>query len=398
MDAPLDRYATLRRFATPALVCAAILLACYLRTAEGTRHPSPWGYRLWSFGALAYSDILALHEDRGAARHRVPYLEDKVEYPVLLGLGMWLPSVFAPGRSGYFALTFTILALCALGTLWFLAALPSAEPWIWAASPALLVYGALNWDLLGILPLAAGVWLWARGRQRAAVAMLSIAVWTKLFPVLVLGILLVLSLRGPLRRTLELAGIFAAVTLAVNLPFVLLGWPGWSWFFEYNRIREIEPSLYLLAGADRRGFVGAANVISAIAVVSAAAAIAAVELRTRRLDPLKASCALICVFFIANKVYSPQYWLWVVALLALAAIPGWIAGAASVIALADYASSFARLHLQADRAFAQAAWFDGAIFWPTVCLRYAALAACALWAFTHMLRKPDGAPGSAIKA
>src|SRR5581483_1141669 len=90
-------------------------------------------------------------------------------------------------------------------------------------------------------------------------------------------------------------------------------------------------------------------------------------------------------------------WLWVVALLALAAIPGWLAGAASVIALADYASSFARLHLQADRAFAQAAWFDGAIFWPTVCLRDAAPAACALWAFTHMLRKSDGAAGSPIK-
>ncbi|MGZ6124393.1 MAG: hypothetical protein ACXWLR_05510, partial [Myxococcales bacterium] len=345
----------------PALVCAGILLACYARTAEGTRHPSPWGYRLWSFGALAYSDILALHEDRGATRHRVPYIEDKVEYPVLLGLGMWLPSVVAPGRDGYFALTFILLALCALATLWFLCALPGTQPWIWAASPALLVYGALNWDLLGILPLAAGLWLWARGRERAAAVVLSLAVWTKLFPVLVLGILLLVSLRGPLRRTLELAGIFLAVSLAVNLPFAIPGWSNWAWFFEYNRIRELEPSLYLLAGADRRAFVPAANWISALAVLAAAAALAVVELRTRRLDPLRAACALVCVFFIVNKVYSPQYWLWVVALLALAAVPGWLAGAASVIALADYASSFARLHLQADRAWAQAAWFDGAV-------------------------------------
>src|SRR5207245_11390034 len=79
---PLDRTATLRRFAAPAAICAAILVAAYVRTAEGTRHPSPWGYRLWSFAALAYSDILALHEDRGAGRHPLPYVEDKVEYPV----------------------------------------------------------------------------------------------------------------------------------------------------------------------------------------------------------------------------------------------------------------------------------------------------------------------------
>ncbi|HMC34150.1 MAG TPA: hypothetical protein VKH65_07075, partial [Myxococcales bacterium] len=310
MERPLDSRATLRRFAAPALVCSAILLACYVRTAEGTRHPSPWGYRLWSFGALAYSDILALHEDRGAARHPVPYIEDKIEYPVLLGLAMWFPSVLAPGRAGYFALTFVLLAACALGTLWFIASLPGTVPWAWAASPALLVYGALNWDLLGILPLAAGLWLWAAGRDRAAVAALSLAVWTKFFPVLALGVLLLVSLRSGWRKALTLTGIFLALTLALNLPFALRGWPRWTWFFEYNAIREIEPSLYLLFGADARRSVARADVISSAVVVAAAVALAIVELRTRRLHPPPAVCALVCVFFIANKVYSPQYWLW----------------------------------------------------------------------------------------
>src|SRR5439155_21637269 len=124
MGPPLDPRATLRRFAAPALVCSAILLTAYLRTAEGTRHPSPWGYRLWSFGALTYSDIIALHEDRGATTHKFPYLQDNVEYPVLMALGMWWPSVLAPGRVGYFALMFLALALCALGMLWVLASLP----------------------------------------------------------------------------------------------------------------------------------------------------------------------------------------------------------------------------------------------------------------------------------
>jgi hypothetical protein len=389
MERPLDAHATLRRFAVPALVCSAILLACYLRTAEGTRHPSPWGYRLWSFGALAYSDILALHEDRGARRHPLPYIEDKVEYPVLLGLAMWLPSVLAPDRAGYFALTFALLAACALGTLWFIAALPGTQPWVWAVSPALLVYGALNWDLFGILPLAAGLWLWASGRQRSAVAALSIAIWTKFFPVLVLGVILLVSLRGPLRRTLELAAIFLGITVLLNLPFALWGWPRWTWFFEYNAIREIEPSLYLLAGLDPRAAVGRANLISAVVVAAAAASYAAVELRTRRLDPLRAACALVCVFFIANKVYSPQYWLWVVALIALAALPGWLASGVSVLALADYAISFTRLHLQADRVWPQAIWFDQAVFWPMVAIRYAALLACAVWAFAHSVRKQD---------
>src|SRR5213082_1585184 len=102
---------TFRRFRGPALLAAALLLAGYVRTAEGTRHPSPWGYRTWAFGALAYSDILALHEDRGAGRHTFPYLQDRIEYPVLMGFGMWWPSQIEPNRAGYFALTFLALAL-----------------------------------------------------------------------------------------------------------------------------------------------------------------------------------------------------------------------------------------------------------------------------------------------
>ncbi len=387
MDQPLDRRATLRRFALPAAVCAVVLLACYLRTSEGTAHPSPWGYRLWSFGALTYSDILALHEDRGAGRHAFPYLEDKVEYPVLMGLSMWWPSAVAPNRAGYFAVTFAMLALCALGTLWAAAALPGALPWVWAASPALLVYGALNWDLVAILPLALGLLLWARQHERAAVVVLSLAVWTKFFPLLVLGVVLLTALRRSLRHALGLAGIFLAVTVLVNLPFAVVARESWSWFFVYNRIREIEPSLYLLAGADPRGFVTAANTLSAAVTLLGAAVLAVVELRTRRLDVLRASCALVCLFFIANKVYSPQYWLWVVALMALAGLPGWMGSAVSAVALFDFVISFSRLHIQGERAWALSAWFDRSVFFPMVALRYLALSACAAWAFAHLLQK-----------
>src|SRR5207302_6639497 len=158
-------------------------------------------------------DILALHEDRGAGRHPLPYIEDKVEYPVLLGIGMWFPSVLAPDRAGYFALTFALLAACALLSLWFICALPGTQPWVWAASPALLVYGALNWDLFAILPLAAGLWLWAQKREKTGVAVLSLAVWTKFFPLLVLGVLLLVALRKPLKEALLLGGIFLSVTL-----------------------------------------------------------------------------------------------------------------------------------------------------------------------------------------
>jgi hypothetical protein len=75
--------------------------------------------------------------------------------------------------------------------------------------------------------------------------------------------------------------------------------------------------------------------------------------------------------------------------MALAAAPIWLASAASVLALTDYAITFTRLHLQGDKAWPQAIWFDHAVFWPMVALRYAALLACAVWAFAHSVRKQD---------
>jgi hypothetical protein len=55
--------------------------------------------------------------------------------------------------------------------------------------------------------------------------------------------------------------------------------------------------------------------------------------------------------------------------------------------LADYVVSFSFLHLQSDRVWPQVNWFARAVFWPMVSLRYAALLACAGWAFAHSLRR-----------
>ena len=72
----------------------------------------------------------------------------------------------------------------------------------------------------------------------------------------------VISLRHGFVHALKLFGIFVGLTVAVNAPFALAAPENWQWFFKYNQIREIEPSLYLLAGVDPRGFVTPANQIS----------------------------------------------------------------------------------------------------------------------------------------
>ena len=374
-----------RRFHAPALVCVGLLAFGYARTAPGTTL-SARAYRGWAVSALADSDIIALHGDRGGGRHALPYLEDRIEYPVLLGLFMWWPSLVAPNPSAYFAVTYGALALCAIGALWLLCAMPHTEPWAFAASPALAVYAGLNWDLEGIFLLLLGVWLWARSHERWAAGVLALATWTKIFPAVPLWVLLSAALRRGARRPLELGATVLAVTLAVNLPFALSARENWLWFFRYNAIREIEPSLYLLLGADPRGFVRGANAICAVVSLSGALGLAALELRSRRVEPLPGAAALLFLFFAVNKVFSPQYWLWVVAMLALTGAPLWLGASVGAVALIDFVATFSLMHLHTERAWRELEWFRRQIFVPALWLRYVTLLACAGWAARRAVR------------
>ena len=88
-----------RSLALTAALAGLWLAVGYLNVARGAAHAGA-GYRFWSFQHHCYSDVIALHGDRylGGA-HPLPYLEDRIEYPVLLGLALWLPSSGAGRRA-----------------------------------------------------------------------------------------------------------------------------------------------------------------------------------------------------------------------------------------------------------------------------------------------------------
>src|SRR5256885_11080297 len=162
------------RFRGPAAVCLLLLALGYARLVPGTRIESAREYRIWSFGAFAYSDVVALHDDRGGGRHRVPYFQDRIEYPVLLGFHMYWPSLLAPNRPGYFLLSYLALSACALGTLWLLCGIEGTRQWAFAATPALTLYAGLNWDLFAIFPMMLGIAWWVSGRRFAGTAALAV--------------------------------------------------------------------------------------------------------------------------------------------------------------------------------------------------------------------------------
>jgi uncharacterized membrane protein len=195
-----------------------------------------------------------------------------------------------------------------------------------ALSPTLMVTGLVNWDLLAVLFTAGALWAWARQRPLLAGVLVGLGVAAKLYPLFLLGAFLVDVLW---RRRADLwaravVGATVAWVLA-NLPALLSGASSWKVFWTFNSGRGADlGSLWLLA--DQLGLHSSAhriNVVSGIVFGLACVAILVLGLRAPE-RPRVAQIAFLVVaaFLVVNKVYSPQYVLWLLPLAVLAR-PRW---------------------------------------------------------------------------
>jgi len=365
----------------PWALAALWLLIGYANLARGLAHPGV-AYRPWAFSHHAYSDILAMSGDRYlGGGHPIPYLQDRIEYPVLLGLLLWIPSWLPGGQWAHFTASYLFLALCLALALAWLSRLPGASPWWLGCTPALAYYGGLNWDLLPIALLVGAVLLLERRRPAAAGAVAALGIAAKLWPAALLPSAAA-SLWRRDRRSLAAGGAsMALVLLAVNLPFALGAPEGWSWFFRYNAGRAAENSIWEALGMKRSPAVDA---LALALLVAAALGAAATALRAREEDrdrAVRLGLALVLVTWIAsNKVYSPQYALYAFAAAALVSPPSWLFFLLSAMAAVDYHLAF---EVRSGRALLV---FYGGPYLAEEVVRTAAHALLAAWIVREMIR------------
>jgi len=212
------------------------------------------------------------------------------------------------------------------------------RPWDGALvglSPLLFVQAFTNWDLFAVALASLGLWAWARRRPALAGVLLGLGVAAKLYPLVLLGALFLLCLRaGRLRAWLRCAAAAAAAWLAVDLPVVVLAPANWGRFFRLNSSRPADPDTLwnLLLHADRRLLDGplapgqtpvVLNAVVAGCLVLLAGAATVLVLRAP-VRPRVGQLAFLLVagFLLVNKVWSPQYSLWLLPLAVLAR-PRW---------------------------------------------------------------------------
>lgn len=222
------------------------------------------------------------------------------------------------------ALAFASLALL---SAWLLAGVNRRRPWdaaLFAASPALALTFLVNWDMLAVVVVAAILWSWARGRPVLTGVLIGLGTAIKLYPLFLLGPLLLICLRE--RRFRELTGVVlagAATWLVVNAPAFLTGPDQWKVFWTFNSERTADLGSIWLVVAQASDSIITAHTINVWSYGIFAVWCAGVALLawTAPTTPRFAQLAFLVVagFLLVNKVYSPQYVLWLLPLAVLAA-------------------------------------------------------------------------------
>lgn len=373
---PMGARGTRHPWWTPTRVVLLLAAVCF---ALGMVQKAPcfndgWRDGTQRYGDMCYSDLPYLYTGRGLAELSWPYSPDEdtrarhqvMEYPVGISYWAWgtawvthwtapvvgleSPDVderydVEPGevwglpgmvRETQLFVVVNALGFAALTLLaaFFLTLVNPGRSWdavFFAASPTLALTGLINWDMLAVALVAAALWAWSRDGGRGSPILTGVLIGlgaaAKLYPLFLLGALLVICLRD--RRLLDFARATAAAIVAwmlANAPAYLTGPEPWEVFWTFNSDRGADlGSVWLLLSQGFEmslapEFINRWSWIFFIIWCGAVLVLGLLADRTPRFAQL--AFLIVAGFLLINKVYSPQYVLWLLPLAALAR-PRW---------------------------------------------------------------------------
>ncbi len=295
---------------------------------------------------FCYNDVIPLWSDERLDTGAVPYRDTTVEYPVLTGAFMWVTADITRGlhrlrhswdqATIFFVVTAILLTAFALIVTASTAQAARGRPWdaaIFALSPLLVFHAFSNWDIVAMAFTSAALWAWAARRPVLSGAMIGLGTAAKLYPAFLLLAIAILAVRtrkfGDATWAVLSAGL---VWLAVNGPVAVSYHRGWWEFYKFSIDRPTERSTLWAMGRT----LFSASVQDgdapywvppgiAVTLVFVAALLVVIWLGLAApMRPRLAQLAFLCVlaFLLTTKVWSPQYSLWLVPLIALAR-PRW---------------------------------------------------------------------------
>lgn len=261
----------------------------------------------WYF---VYSDTLGFF-DRVAAPG-FAYISKPIEYPILTGFFIQLAGMIGKTRAGYYLASIAgLLAAAAIATYFLYKILSDGQKnnllryWIFA--PSLLIFLTYNWDILPVLFTAIAFYFFQKNRYPTTSAFLALGASAKLYPIFYIAPL-ILKAKDWAER-IKIILVFGLTFAAVNLPFMIWNFSGWSYFFNLNSLRNSNPdSIWTIARFLFRNLtIPEINFLSAVLFLALAIF---VLWKFRQENFIKICFLLTLIFLLTNKVFTPQYLMW----------------------------------------------------------------------------------------
>ena len=302
------------------------------------------------YTSFCYNDIIPLYGGRGLDQGGFPYafswqegdLTRYMEYPVLAGMFQgimgWLSRTTYPvghwfgiAESGwYFGLTALVMSCIWVVTVYMVFRLTGNRAWdtvLMAASPLVVIHGFTNWDIPSIAFMVGALLAVTRGENWLAGILIGCGTAFKLWPLFILGAFLVLAVRN--KKWAPLGAMLGGTViswLVVNVPVAEKYPEAWHEFFRLNEERGAEWTTIYAVLNRVTGIEFSPEFLNAFtlpAFLIACAVIGVFGLRVARTPRVAELIYLILMaFLLVNKVWSPQYSLWLV-VPALLALPRW---------------------------------------------------------------------------
>jgi len=280
---------------------------------------------IYGFYGLHFSD--GLHQWPFSEKTNTEDLAPRhpVEYPAVTGLIMWLisflitpsyPDIYSAFHSYYRATAFLNSILFAVSSYLIYKMVGKKYTLYFVLAPAVLYSLNRNWDIWAVVTMLFAIYLYDKKKYDLSAFLLAISIATKFFPlVLMLPILIIFLKNKQPKLFIRYVLITATSWVAINLPFILINYEGWAYFYKFSAER----------GLGSASFYEITNIILPSITFSSIhfyflnffvlAAVTAYLLRLKTVPTLAATSFFVMFGFILfNKQYSFQYVIWLSAL------------------------------------------------------------------------------------
>jgi len=251
-------------------------------------------------------------------------VQHPVEYPALTGLVMWLisflvtptPTVYVD----YYRITAAFqIVLLAISAYLIFKLVGKKYGFYFILTPAVLYSLNRNWDIWAIAAMLLAIYLFEKKRFQLSAILLAVSIATKFFPIVLMLPIMIIFLRDKQIKLFIKYALTTAVAWAViNLPFILINYEGWVYFYQFSAERGLGSASFFEITNIILPSITFSLIHFYILNILALVAVTTYFVKLKSVPTLAATSFFVMFGFILfNKQYSMQYVIWLSALAVL---------------------------------------------------------------------------------